>query len=130
MASTIRHLRAAGAVASASIAVVACGTGSDSAGSCEELAGEAAVVVEELIAELDGMTLADMAEMGDEPAFLVDLEEQGEAIDVRQSELGCSDEQMTELLAGEIDDIQVEPGSMGALLVEAIRTDGLGVAQE
>lgn len=111
------------------LALTACGgdDGGDAAGadSCAALADEGIELVQGVLDELEGMSLADLAAAGDEdPEFIQDMEEKGEALDARQSELGCSDEEMEELFLARLDDLDVEPGSIGSFLVDTLRSEG------
>lgn len=116
-------------VAVLALGLAACGgdgDGAASADSCDALAEDAKDLIQDLVDEVDGMSLADLAAAGDEePEFMTEFEEEGEALSERQEELGCSDEEMSELLAARVDEIETEPGSIGAMMVEAIKTDGL-----
>ncbi|MDY7105961.1 MAG: hypothetical protein S0880_32650 [Actinomycetota bacterium] len=89
-----------------------CGGDDDSAdgASCVDLAGEMMELLQDTIDVASDMTLEEMIASGEEdtPEFLVELETEGEALEERAEEIGCSDEEMEQLMCDRVDEIEAE----------------------
>lgn len=103
------------------IALTACGGDDAGADSCEEVVDETLALIQTAIDQANEMSMADLA-AEEEPAFVAELEEEGAALEARAEELDCDEQQVIERL----DEIDVEEGSVGELILEQIRSEGLG----
>lgn len=56
---------------------------------CRRLAEDAVAYLEDVVAELDGITASQLADRAQWPDALVDLEARGEELDRRVADLGC-----------------------------------------
>jgi hypothetical protein len=61
----------------------------DPGADCRRLAEDAVAYLEEVVAELDGITPAQLADRAQWPDALADLEVRGEELDRRTGDLGC-----------------------------------------
>jgi hypothetical protein len=102
------------------IAFTACG-GDAEADSCEEVVDETLALIQNAIDQASEMSMADLA-AEEEPAFVAELETEGAALEERAEELDCDEQQVIDRL----DEIDVEEGSVGELILEQIRSEGLG----
>jgi hypothetical protein len=102
----------------------ACG-GDDAANSCEGVADEAIATFQDVLDEVDTMTLEEAAAMGDEePEFIVEMETKLEELEAQADSLGCSDAEMEELFLDRLDNLTAE-GMIGQLMLDGIRSEGL-----
>jgi hypothetical protein len=109
-------------LAALGLIATACG-GDDSAASCEGIADDAIQVIQDVIDELDEMTLEEIAAMEEEPEALADMEARADELQAQANELGCSDEEMTELLNARVGNLRAE-GFFGELLVSELESGG------
>ena len=101
----------------------ACG-GDDAGGSCEGVADQAIEAFQEVIDEVDGMSLEEAAAMGDEePAFISNMEQKFEELEAQADSLGCSDALMEELFVARLDNLTAD-GMLGQMMLEEFRSEG------
>lgn len=110
-------------VATLGLVAAACGGDDSGSGSCEGVADDAIQVIQDVIDELDSLSLEDLAAMEDEPEALADMEQRADDLQARANELGCSDETMEELLNARVGDLKAE-GMFGELLVSELEGGG------
>ena len=102
----------------------ACG-GDDAGGSCEDVADDAIAAFQDVIDEVDEMTLEEAAAMGDEePAFISEMEQKFEDLEARADSLGCSDAEMEQLFVARLDNLTAE-GMLGQLMLDEFRNQSL-----
>jgi len=109
----------------AALGLVAAACGGDDAGSCEGVADEAMDVVQDLINELDSLSLEEMASMEEEPAAFAEMEEKMESLQEQADSLGCTDDEMQQLFMEKADGLTAD-GMFGEMMLEEIRSEGLG----
>lgn len=105
----------------------ACGDDDDAAAadSCEGIADAAIDLLQEVIDELGDMSAEELAALDSEetPDAFADLESQGQALEGRATELGCTDEELGQLVASRIDDLDVAGDNIiGQFIVEGLRS--------
>ena len=72
--------------------------------------------------ELDGMTLADLSDPSADPFSTGNFESRSDELDRRTREAGCTDEEMSELFASRVDELQVGGDNpAGQFLVSILR---------
>jgi len=99
----------------------ACGD-SDSASSCEDLADDGIALVQDMLDELSDLSLEDISS-DEEPQALQDFTEKGEALQTQADELGCTDEQMTELVSARVGSLDAD-GPIAELILEGLQSEG------
>ena len=108
----------------AALGLVAAACGGDSGGaSCESVADDAIQVIQDVIDELDSLSLEEIASMEDEPEALADMERRADELQDQANELGCSDAEMEELLNARVGNLEAE-GMFGELLVGELEGGG------
>jgi hypothetical protein len=107
----------------AALGLLAAACGGDSGGSCESVADDAIQVIQDVINELDSLSLEEIAAMEEEPEALADMERRADELQDRANELGCSDAEMEELLNARVGDLEAE-GMFGELLVGELEGGG------
>lgn len=108
----------------AALGLVAAACGGDSGGgSCESVADEAIEVIQEVIDEMDSLSLEEIASMEEEPAVLQDMEKRADELQVQADELGCSDAEMEQLLNARAGNLTAD-GMFGELLVDELQSGG------
>lgn len=107
----------------AALGLVAAACGGDSGGSCESVADDAIDVIQEVIDEMDSMSLEDIASMEEEPEVLQDMERRADELQAQANELGCSDAEMEQLLNARVGNLSAD-GMFGELLVDELQTGG------
>lgn len=101
-----------------------CGGGSDAgADSCEGVADEFIVIMQDVIDELDAMSLDDLGATETPPA-IDDLEQRGDALQTKADGLGCSDAEMEELINARVGNLTSD-GILGQFLIEEAEDGGL-----
>lgn len=106
------------------LGLVAGACGGDSGGdSCESVADEAVELLQEVIDELDDLSLEEIGTLTEDPEALTKMEEQGAELEAKATELGCSDEQMNELLQARAGNLTAD-GPFGQLMVEGFQEEG------
>lgn len=110
-------------IAALGLVAGACG-GDDAGGSCEAVADEGIAVVQDVINEVDEMSLEDVMAMGDEdPDFIIEMEKKFEELQDQADSLGCSDAEMEELFADRMGDLTAD-GEIGQLMLDGFRAEG------
>ena len=108
----------------AALGLVIAACGGDSGGdSCESVADDAIQVIQEVINEMDSLTLEELGAMEEEPEALADMERRAEELQDKANELGCSDAEMEELLNARVGNLQAE-GMFGELLISELEGGG------
>jgi hypothetical protein len=110
-------------LAALGLVATACGGDSGGANSCEGVADDAIKVIQDVIDELDSLSLEDLAAMEDEPEALADLEKRADELQEKADDLNCSDATMEELLNARVGDLKAE-GLFGELLVDELESGG------
>jgi hypothetical protein len=105
----------------------ACGDDDDagSADNCEGVADAAIDLLQETIDALGDLSAEELASLDSEepPEAFADLEAEGEALEARATELGCSDEEMGRFVADRIDDLDVAADNIiGQFILEGLRS--------
>ena len=109
-------------VAALGLLAAACG-GDSGGGSCESVADDAIEVVQDVINEMDSLSLEEIAGMEEEPEALQDMERRAEELQQQADDLGCSDAEMEQLLNARVGQLSAE-GMFGQLLVDELQTGG------
>lgn len=108
----------------AAIGLVVAACGGDSGGdSCEGVADDAIEVIQDVINEMDSLTLEEIAAMDEEPEALADMERRADELQEKANELGCSDAEMQELLNARVGNLEAE-GMFGELLIGELEGGG------
>ncbi len=116
--------RAVGAVAAAALVLAGCGS-DDPLASCDTLPDAAIQLLKDMVAASDDLTPADLS--GDEaPAGFAALVERGEELSKAGEDLNCDEDTFNQAVEARIDEVEVEPGSIGAVLVESLKNAGFG----
>lgn len=111
-------------IAALGLVAGACG-GDGGSGSCEGVADDAIATFQDVLDEVDTMTLEEAAAMGDEePDFIVEMETKLEELEAQADSLGCSDAEMEELFVARLGSLTAE-GMVGQLMLEGLRNEGL-----
>ncbi len=106
------------------LGLVAGACGGDSGGaSCESVADDAIQVIQDVIDEMDDMSLEDLAALDEEPAALTDMEARADQLQDQANELGCSDATMEGLLNDRAGNLTAD-GFFGELLIEELEGGG------
>ncbi|MBT8208495.1 MAG: hypothetical protein KJO18_09490 [Acidimicrobiia bacterium] len=105
------------------LALAASACGGDSA-SCDAIADDALVLIQDLINEFDELSLDDL-NAAEEPAFVGEFETDAEALDERALDAGCSDATMEELMDARIGQLE-STGLIGSALIDQLEEDGFG----
>jgi hypothetical protein len=97
----------------------ACGGDDDDTASgetCEDLADDGIAVIQDALTEAEDLDLEALAAAdGEPPEFIAEMEGRIEELDARQEELGCTDEEMDELMCDRVGDLDAE-GVMAEML--------------
>ena len=108
------------------LVVAACG-GDDAADagsldSCEGIADAGIAMIQDVIDEIDGMTLEEQIALGgeEEPEMFQNLETRGQELETRAEEVGCSDEQMAGLVADRLGNLS-SSSDFGTLVLETVK---------
>ena len=108
----------------AALGLVAAACGGDSGGgSCESVADDAIDVIQEVIDEMDALSLEEIASMEEEPQALQDMERRAEELQDQANDLGCTDAEMETLLNARAGDLTAN-GMFGELLVDELQSGG------
>lgn len=86
------------------IALVAAACGGGDAGSCAAIADDTVALVQDVIDEVDAMSLDELASLGD-GGLIADFEGRAQGLEQRAQDAECSDEELATLLqdrAGEL----------------------------
>jgi hypothetical protein len=109
-------------VAALGLLAAACG-GDSGGGSCESVADEAIEVIQEVIDEMDSLSLEEIAAMEEEPEVIQDMEKRADELQQQANDLDCSDAEMESLLNARVGNLNAE-GMFGQLLVDELQTGG------
>lgn len=113
------------AVAVFGLVVAACGGDGGDAGSCADIADEGIAAIQEVINEIDTMSLDDLTALGSEdPEFITDMETRMDELDERSTELGCSDEELAELVQDRVGDLSAD-SEFGQLMIDQFSDSGI-----
>jgi len=111
--------RSAAAIAVLGLVLTACGEGTSS---CEDIATETVDLVQEVIDEIDQMSPEEIAGQGESgPSFLTDFDEQAEQLSDEATSLGCTSEEMSELIRAQAGSLTAE-SEFGRFFVELVQT--------
>jgi hypothetical protein len=109
------------------LVVAACGdddaADAGSLDSCESIADAGIAMIQDVIDEIDDMTLEEQIALGsseEEPQMFQDMEARGEELETRAEEVGCSDEQMAELVVDRLSDLSSD-SDFGQLVLETVK---------
>ncbi|MBT8198494.1 MAG: hypothetical protein KJP12_05615 [Acidimicrobiia bacterium] len=105
------------------LALAASACGGDSA-SCDTIADDAIVLIQDLIDEFDQLSLDDL-NAAEEPAFVAEFETDAEQLDERAADAGCTDATMEGLMDDRIDRLE-STGLIGEALIAQLQEDGFG----
>lgn len=103
----------------------ACGGGDDagSAETCDDLAQAGLDLIQDVLNELDDMSLEELIELGDEePEAFQNLEAEGQALDTRATELSCDEDALSAFVASNVSDLEAS-GPVSELILEQIKAD-------
>ena len=89
-----------------SLAVVAAGCGGGEAG-CAAIVDDGLVLFQDALDELEGLTLSDLSDPSADPFSSGDFDSRAEQLEQRTRDAGCTDEEMSELFADRIDELEV-----------------------
>lgn len=109
-------------LAALGLLTAACG-GDSGGGSCESVADNAIDVIQEVIDEMDSLSLEEIASMEEQPQVLVDMEKRADELQQQADDLGCSDADMEQLLNARAGNLSAD-GMFGQLLVDELQTEG------
>lgn len=109
-------------IAALGLLAAACG-GDDAGATCEDVADDAIQVIQDVIDELDALSLEEIAAMEEEPEALADMERRADELQNQANELGCSDAEMEELLNARVGNLEAE-GMFGELLIGELEGGG------
>jgi hypothetical protein len=106
-------------IAALGLVLAACG---GETSSCEDIAAETVGLVQEVIDEIDEMSPEEIAGQGESsPAFLTDFDEQAEQLADEATSLGCTNEEMSELIRAQAGSLTAE-SEFGQFFVELIQS--------
>jgi len=115
-------IRTTACVAALALVGAGCGGG---ASSCDDIADEAIVVLQETIDIVDGFSeneLNDFATSGNgAPQAFIDVQQRGDELVAEADAVGCSDSEITDLLVAKSGQLQAE-SDFGQFVVETLRT--------
>jgi hypothetical protein len=117
--------RAAVIILAGSLVVAACSSSDDaeSAETCDDLAEAGLTLIQDVLNELDDMSIEDLVELGDEePEAFLNLEAEGEALDTKATELGCEEDELSAFVASNVDDLEAD-GPVSELILEQIKAN-------
>jgi hypothetical protein len=111
--------RFAAVIAACGLVFAACGGGTSS---CEDIANETVDLVQDVINEVDQMSPEEIAGQGESsPDFLTDFDEQAEKLGDEAASLGCTDEEMSELIRAQSESLTAE-SEFGQFFVELVKS--------
>jgi hypothetical protein len=100
------------------LVLTACG---GSGSSCSALADDAIGLFQEGIDEFDGLSLSDLENLDTDP--FGDLEVRGAELEERQIDTGCTDEEMSELVAEKMGELEAgDSNPAGQFLISILTT--------
>lgn len=106
------------------LGLLAASCGGDDAGgdSCEGVADELIEIMQEVIDELDAMSIEDLGS-ADTPPALDDLEQKGDTLQAKADSLNCSNAEMEELVTARAGNLKSD-GLFGQLLIDEVKNGG------
>lgn len=116
--------RAAAVILATALFVAACSSDdAASAETCDDLARSALALIQDVLDELDGMSIEDLVELGDqEPEAFANLEAEGQALDTKATELGCGEDELSAYVTSNVDDLDAN-GPVSELILDQIKSD-------
>ena len=103
------------------LALVAAGCGGGEGG-CNAIMDDGIQLFQDALDELEGLTLADLSEADSDPFSSADFERRSEELEERTEEAGCTDEEMSELFADRVDELEVgDNNPAGQFLVSILQ---------
>ena len=115
-------MRVMGLMAAVVFVVAACGGGdSDTVADCEELADTSIATIQDVLDDLDGLTLAEQAALGsdDAPPLLADIEARFAALGVQAVALECADAEMSVLMQSRFGELSSQ-SDFGKLVLDQL----------
>ena len=107
----------------ATFALVAGACGGGDSGSCAVIADDAVALVQDLIDEIDDMSLDQLAAIDE--TFTVDFESSFEELQTRADDADCSDNEMADLVEERVGDLTAE-SEFGQLFIQGFLEEGFG----
>ncbi len=106
---------------------VACGDsgggGVGSVDNCDDLVGEAIVMLQDVLDALSELSIEDITALGDEPpAAIEDLEQRSDELEAKAIELNCDDDELGAGVVSRADELTAD-GPFAELILEGIRSD-------
>ena len=105
-------------IAAFGLVVGACGGGT---ASCEDIAGDAVALVQDIINEVDTMSPEDLASLDENSDFMTDFEVKAEELDEEAAAAGCSNEELSQLVTEQSGSLTAE-SQFGQLFVDLINS--------
>jgi hypothetical protein len=105
-------------IAAFGLVVAACGGGT---ASCEDIANDAVALVQDIIDEVDTMSPDELAGLDQDPDFITDFEQKAEELDEEAAAAGCSNEELSQLVAEQSGSLTAE-SEFGQLFVDLINS--------
>ena len=102
--------------------VAACS--SDGEASCADIADEGIQLIQDFVDVVSELSLVEIVGSGDDVPGLTDFEEEGERLQDKANDAGCSDEEMESLLNQRAGDLESD-SEFGQLIIDSIRSEGL-----
>ncbi len=114
----------AGAIA-VFLLLTSCGGSSGGLDSCDDVAEAGLGLFQDALDELAAMSVEELVQAGEEgtPAAFTDLEAEGRELTTKAEELGCTDEELTAYLTGNIDRLEAEEGTAAEFVLEFLKAD-------
>lgn len=91
--------------------------------SCESIADAGIAMVQEVIDEIDDLTLEEQIALGaseEEPEMFQNMEARGQELETRAEEVGCSDDEMAQLVMDRLGNLSSD-SDFGQLVLEAVK---------
>ncbi len=110
------------------LVAVACGDDDDAGAgaldTCEGIADAGIAMIQDVIDEIDDMTLEEQIALGgeEEPEVFTEMERRGEELELAADEIGCSDDEMASLVVDRLGDLTSD-SDFGTLVLEAVKTE-------
>ena len=105
----------------AALALIAAACGGGDAG-CTAIMDDGIDLFQDAINELEGLTLADLSEAESDPFSSADFENRSAELEERAQEAECTDEEMSELFADRVDQLEVgDNNPAGQFLVSILQ---------
>ena len=108
----------------AGLALIVAACSSDGEASCADIADEGIQLIQDFVDEVSELSLEEIVGSGDDVPGLTDFEEEGERLQDKANDAGCSDEEMESLLNQRAGDLESD-SEFGQLIIDSIRSEGL-----